>query len=132
MSFLKYQHDQDVLQGNGRGPVSFARAHIDGAPYRGPALPLREEEYYDYTEEVLDFDCGIFDIRDKEEYIRLRTIMDRASNDWYRIVDYQTKWGERSDGSTTMFVYLAWAIPHRELAKQRAVAEIVPTPVPMQ
>lgn len=129
-SFLKYQEDRQVVKGNGRGPLAFGRAHLDGAPFRGPALPLRDEEYQDYTEEVLDFDMGIFDIRVPEEYARVREIFDRAANNWYRIVDYDKQWEEREDGTKTVIVFVSWVVPHRELAKSRVQANLIPDPVP--
>lgn len=130
-SFLKYQQDEELRRGNGRGGVSFNRAHLDGVPWRGPSYPLREEEYYDYTEEVLDFDVGVFDIRNPREYRELRRVLDRAVNNWYRIADYDKRWVERPDGSSTVLVYIMWVEPYRELAKNRALAELAPTPVPM-
>jgi hypothetical protein len=132
MSFLKYEEDQKLREGNGRGSISWNRAHIDGAPWRGPSYPLREEEYTDFTEEVQDFDADVFDIRNPEEHAKFREIMDRAANNWYRILDYDKKWVTNDQGQSTVLVYLMWTVPFRELAKRRTLAELAPTMVPAQ
>lgn len=129
MSFIKYQQDRSIGAGNGRGAVSFNRAHLDGVPWRGPSYPLKEEEYYDYTEEVLDFDVGVFDVRDPEEYKQLKIILDKAANNWFRIADYDKQWVEKPSGEKTVLVYIMWVEPYRELAKNRTMAELAPTPV---
>lgn len=129
-SLVKYQEDPSIRKGNGRGPLSFNRAHVDGVPFRGPQLPLRDEEYNQYTEVVNDFDVGLFDIRNKEQYARLRDVFDKAANQWYQIVDYDKQWVTQEDGSLTVIVYVMWIIPHRELARSRVQAELLPTPVP--
>lgn len=133
-SFLKY--DQDVAQNgaepqhNGRGPVSFSRAHVDGMPFRGPSLPLKEDEYRQYTEVVRDFDAKVFDIRDPEQHREFREIFDRATNGWYDILDVDKRWGETANGEPTVFVFVMYAVPHRELAKNRTTAELLPESVP--
>jgi hypothetical protein len=132
MSFLKYEEDAKLREGNGRGNVSWNRAHVDGVPWRGPSYPLREEEYTDFTEEVQDFDVGVFDIRNVEEYAAFREIMDRAANGWYRILDYDKKWVKNQAGNHTILVYVMWTVPFRELAKRRTQAELIPTMVPQQ
>ncbi len=130
MSFLKYQEDASVRQGNGRGNLSFSRAHIDGMPWRGPSFPMKEEEFEDYSEQVNDFDVGLFDIRKQDEYLQLREIFDRVANGWYQILDYDKQWVENKDGSRTVVVYVMYAVPHKELAKGRAMAQLMPTTVP--
>lgn len=130
MSFLKYSENQDIKTGNGRGSLSFSRANVDGMPFRGQSLPLREEEYNDFTEVVNDFDCGLFDIRDPKQYANLRDVFDKAVNGWYNIVDYDKRWSKDKDGQDTILIYVAWAVPHRELAKGRAQADLLPTAVP--
>lgn len=130
MSFLKYSEDGSIIGGNGRGELSFGRAREDGMPFRGQTIPLKDEEYEDFTEVVRDADVGMFDIKEPKEYAALKDILDKAANGWYQIFDYDKKWGTRKDGSTTIFVYIAYAVPHRELAKGRAQAQLLPTPVP--
>ena len=124
MSLLKY-HDE-LHNGN----VSLNRAHLDRVPWRGPTYPLKEEEYYEYTGEVLDFDVGIFDIRNADERVQLKAVMDRAANGWFRIIDYDKKWVTKESGEQTMLVYVAWAEPYRQLDQSRVRAELSPTPIP--
>ena len=129
MSFIKYQEDTELQAGNGRGPLSFSRAHIDGMPFRGQPMPLREEEYDEFTEVVRDFDMGIFDIGNPEQAAKLRGIFDKAVNNWVTIVDYEKRWETRKDGTQTVLVYLMWSTPHRELTKGRA-SQLLASPVP--
>ena len=126
MSLLKY-HSEHANNGS----ISFNRAHLDGVPWRGPSYPLKEEEYYEYTNEVLDVDIGIFNIRDEAERLQMKTIMDKAANGWFRLIDYDKKWVEKDNGEQTILVYLAWAEPYRELDNRRVRAELTPTPVPL-
>lgn len=128
-SFLKYLADEEVIKGNGRGSLSFSRANIDGMPFRGQTAPLKEEEYDDFTEVVNDFDVGMFDISKPEEYKALKAIFDKAVNQWFKIIDYDKQWVKKPDGSTTIIVYVAYTIPHRELAQQR-LASATPTSIP--
>lgn len=130
MSFLKYSDDVDIRAGNGRGSLSFSRAHVDNMPFRGPSIPLKDEEYNQYTEVVNDVGVEIFDMRNPEEKAKLREILDRAGNGWYNIYDLDKKWGKTQDGKVTIFVFVMYAVPHRELAKKRAQAEMLPSPVP--
>ena len=130
MSFLKYSENVEIIDGNGRGELSFGRAREDGMPFRGQSIPMREDEYEDFTEVVQDADVGMYDIKDPQEYAILKDILDKAANGWYQIFDYDKKWVTRKDGTTTIYVYIAYAVPHRELAKGRAQAQLLPTPVP--
>ena len=132
MSFLKYQEDEQIREGNGRGPLSFNRAHVDGMPFRGPSIPLKEEEYDTFTETVQDFGAKVFDISDAKEYAELKQIFDRASNNWYQIHHFDKQWGETDAGKKTVYVFVMWTIPHKELSKHRVQAELLPTPVPQQ
>ena len=129
-SFLKYQEDESLRQGNGRGPLHFSRAHIDGMPYRGPAIPFKEDEYYEYTEKVNDFGKGIYDWSIKEQSDKLDEIMDRAANGWYQILELDTRWQEKPDGSLTRITSIMYCIPQREPAKSRINSQLIPTPVP--
>lgn len=120
MSFLKYQEDENVTAGNGRGPLSFARAHIDGMPFRGQPLPLKEEEYEEFTEVVWDGKVRIFDMSKEEDRQDLQTVVDRIANGWYVGMKQTEKWVTRPDGTTTLLVFMAWGEPHREINRHRA------------
>lgn len=130
MSFLKYQEDQGLRRGNGRGPLYFSRAHLDGMPWRGDPVLLKEDEFSELTEQVNDFDVGLYDIRDPDQYKELKVIFDRAANEWYQILDYDKKWVNNQDGSHTVLVYVMYAVPHREFAKGRGDATLGASPIP--
>jgi len=130
MSFLKYQEDKGVVTGNGRGPLSFARAHIDGMPFRGQPMALREEEFEEFTEIVWDGRVKVFDTSNPDDMVELQLVVDRIANGWYRGMKETEKWVEKPDGSTTLLIFMAWAEPHRELNKNRAGYLLGGTPVP--
>ena len=129
MSFLKYQDDQELKDGNGRGSLSFGRAHVDGMPFRGPSMLMKDEEYSTFTETVQDFGAKVFDVGDPQEYEELKLILDRTVNGWYQILEMDKKWGTTDKGKPTVFVFLMWTVPHKELSKHRVEAELAPTPV---
>ena len=120
MSLLKYQDNSDITQGNGRGPVSFARAHVDGLPFRGSAPLLRENEYQEACETVYDVHVDILDISVPEQKARLQEILDRAANQWYRVLRQICKWTKTDDNKDTVKVYIEWAELHREVNRMRA------------
>lgn len=119
-SFIKYQEDEELRKGNGRGPLSFSRAELDGMPWRGHAPLMREEEYQELSSQVNDFDVGLFDIRNPEERKRLKEVFDRVTNGWYQILDYDKNWVTNEDGTRTVVVYVMWAVPHKELDQNKA------------
>jgi hypothetical protein len=129
MSFLKYQDDESVRKGNGRGPLQFGRAHVDGMPFRGPMPLLKEDEYRELTETVQDFGAKVFNVQDPQDYREMKEIFDRAANGWYNILDLDKKWSEDKDGNPTVLVFVMWTIPHKELARHRAEA-MTPTAIP--
>ena len=82
MSFLKYQESEPLVKGNGRGQLSFSRAHIDGMPFRGQPVALREEEFEDFTETVWDGKVKMFDMSVEADQEELRDVVDRIANGW--------------------------------------------------
>ena len=118
-SFLKYNEDEEIRQGNGRGPVSFRRAHLDGMPYRGESAMLREEEYDELTETVRDGYVQLFDLSDASDHQRLQEIVDCAANGWYAIHKMTEQFVAQADGSVKVYIYCVWVEPHKELAKHR-------------
>ena len=119
MSFLKYAQDQNVTRGNGRGPLSFHRSHVDGVPFRGQPAMLKEEEYEEFTEIVNDGHVRTFDLSKEEDLAKLNEIVDAAGNTWYQIWKMQEYPCPQPDGSLKIFVYCVWTEPFRELAKHR-------------
>jgi hypothetical protein len=125
MSFLKYALDQGITRGNGRGPVSFTRSHIDGVPFRGPTAMLKEEEYDEFTEVVNDGFVELFDLSIPEHKAKLQEIVDAAANTWYTIWKMENYAVPQPDGSLKIFVYCVWAQPYRELARHRLPGSMV-------
>ena len=119
-SFLKYQENKDVVAGNGRGPLSFSRAHVDKMPFRGAPPMLREEEYEQCTEVVRDACVSVFDLSDPTHKAQYQEVIDRSVNGWYMIHRIQEKLVDQADGSMKVFVYCVYSAPHRELNKSRA------------
>lgn len=119
MSFLKYAQDAEICKGNGRGELSFRRAHIDGAPFRGRPALLKEEEYEQYTETVRDAHVKVFDLSKEDDVQQFQDIVDGAANQWYKVHRMQEKLVEQPDGSVKCFVFCIWTIPFKELARHR-------------
>jgi hypothetical protein len=118
-SFLKYQEKPDICEGNGRGPISFARAHLDGMPFRGKAPLLREDEYQECCETLYDTFVDIFDLSDSAQKEKLTGILDKAANRWFNILRMSEQWTKTADGKDTVKVYIIWTEPYKELNPQR-------------
>lgn len=130
MSFLKYQESKEVVTGNGRGPLSFSRAHIDGMPFRGQPVPLREEEFEEFTEVVWDGKVKVFDTSDPDDMAQLQLVVDRIANGWYRGMKETERWVDNPDGTARLLIFMAWAEPHREFNRSRAGYMFGGSPVP--
>ena len=128
MSLLKYAQNQQIVRGNGRGPLSFNRAHLDGAPFRGASALLRDEEYEEYTEVVNDGFVEVFDLSIPAHKEKLQEIVDSTANTWYTIWKMQEFAAPQVDGSIKIFVYCVWTQPYRELAKHRLPVGLLQTP----
>jgi len=121
MSFLKYKRDLNERN------VHWSRASLDGAPFRGGALPiLKDREFDDATERVFDVRYGTFDTSDPTQKLpehaenprSLETILDCAANDWFKILRYNERWVDGTDGKPTIYVFVIWAEPYMELATE--------------
>jgi hypothetical protein len=128
MSFLKYASDPSMREGNGRGPLHFGRTHIDGMPFRGTPVALKDEEFDTYTETVRDADVDVFDLSDPEQKKRLRSIIDNVANGVFRVLRYDHHWHTSADGKSSLLVYLMWFSAQKELAKHRAPADLFHAP----
>lgn len=120
MSLIKYQDDQPTVKGNGRGPLHFARAHVDGMPFRGPAPMLKEEEYDNVTETVRDGFVYLFDLSDKDHHNKLQAIIDRSVNGWYTMHRMSEQFVPQPDGTLKVFVYCVWSEAHKEMNRHLA------------
>lgn len=114
MSFLKYTQDGSATTGNGRGRVHFDRSEIDGVPYRGAPLPLREEEYAEVCEVVWDAHSQLFDMSVPEDKAKFDEVVDRIANGWYKGMKEMTRWGKDENGKPTILVWLVWGEPFQE------------------
>lgn len=131
MSFLKYAQNPDITKGNGRGPLSFRKAHVDGMPWRGPTAMLKDEEYDEYTEQVNDGYVALFDLSNPQHLLKLQEIVDAAANAWYSIWKMQEHAVPQPDGSLKIFVYCVWVEPYRELARHRLPSGLTQLPYRM-
>lgn len=114
MSLSKYLHNG----GNGRGQLFWQRAGVDGAPFRGHHAPLlRDEEFEELTETVVDGRVKIFDLSDANDRAEYEDVLDKACNGWYRILLRVPQWVE---AKLTWFVYCEWAVRVKELSPARA------------
>lgn len=87
MSLLKYR-DQSSSH---RGPIHWQRADIDGAPYRGPEIPLlREEEFEAYAERERDIHVAVFELWNPDHLAKYQEILDKVGNEWYTLLKDQT------------------------------------------
>jgi hypothetical protein len=109
---------KDKKQGN----LHLGRVLEDGMPFRGPHVPLREEEYDELTEVTYDSQVEVFDVMVPEQKSKLSEIIDYAINGWYVIHEKTAPQFLVSpiDGSVKILVCCTWSVPHRELNMQRA------------
>ena len=119
MSFIKYADDPVAREGNGRGPLHFARAHVDGLPFRGKPVMLKDEEFDEYTEIVYDADVDVFEVTDSAQKIKLQKIMDNVANGVYRVLRFDHHWYTKENGEPGLKVFLMWCSAQKELAKYR-------------
>ena len=120
-SFLKFTSETN---GNGRGEIHWGRARQDGAPYRGHGVPLlRDHEFEELSEQVWDSYHGTFDTS-KPEMVQpsdsvhgrtLQFIIEAKENNWFRLLDWNTKWIER-DGEPVMYVFVVWSEKYQEIS----------------
>lgn len=119
MSWIKYAEDPHIKEGNGRGPLHFHRAHIDGLPYRGKPVALRDAEFEEYTEIVYDAEVELFDLSDPEQKKKLQGIIDNVANGAFRVLRFDHHWYEKADGEPGVKVFMVWCSAQRELATYR-------------
>jgi len=118
-SLLKYSESPGMVEGNGRGRLSFNRGHIDGMPFRGPQAFLREDEFDEYTETVNDGYVFLFDMANDVHHKKLQQIIDASANNWYKIHRMTEQFVPQPDGTIKVYVYCVWVEPHKELARHR-------------
>lgn len=113
MSFLKYLD----VPGGDRGNLSWGRAGIDGAPFRGPAgLMLKEEQWENLSERVYDARVETFDLSKPDQLEAYQAVMDRASNKWYKILACDRQFLKED---RTWLVLVEYLIPHMEIPAEK-------------
>jgi hypothetical protein len=119
MSFLRYAFDPDVLRGNGRGPLSFHRARVDGLPYRGAPHMLKEEEFRSLAEVVHETYVAEFNLSIPEQLQAWREVYSRIMNRLYRCTCIVRERVTQPDGSQPMVVYVEYTEPALEVPQSR-------------
>ena len=119
MSFLKYANDPDVKKGNGRGPLSFHRSHIDGMPFRGRPHMLKEEEFQSLAEVVHETFVKEFNLSIPEELQEYRKVLDAIVNKLYRCLARKLERVPQPDGSHPMIAYIEYSEPAMEVPESR-------------
>lgn len=116
MSFLKYQDDP---RSQGRGNVSFSRAHLDGMPFRGQPAMLREDEITQASETVHDVQVGLFDLSNPEHLLTVQSVADKIANGWFKLLFLRDTWAPKPDGGMTLIIALMWSEPHKEINRNK-------------
>ena len=115
MSLLKYSQAQDEKKRrNGSDKLHFGRAVIDGMPFKGPPVPLREDEIDALTVESFDVELDMFDLAIPEQKAKATEVMDKICNGLYRKIAYAQQWAE-VNGRPTMMLFICWAQPYKHL-----------------
>ena len=107
MGLLKLQQNEALVRGNGRGPLHFGRAHIDGMPFRGAKLPLlREEEFEQALETVYDAKSETFNLSIPEQKAKHDQVLDHCFNGCAYLQTREYKWHTQPDGVLVMMSFL--------------------------
>ncbi len=69
-----------------------SRMDIDGVPYVGPPVMLREPELAKITHHVSNHVTRLFNVTDETQRMELEQLMDRVSRDNGMVRQYKTRW----------------------------------------
>jgi hypothetical protein len=87
--------------GAGDKKLWWARAGVDGVPFRGSQPPIMlEEEYEARTVRIADARNAFFDVYDIKENKQYLDVIECALNGWFRIVHLERFWR----GTTSHYV----------------------------
>lgn len=111
-SLLKYLQ----MRKNGKAPLNFAYADVVGLPIRGEYGPVSTDDVLNHGEVVKDFKAKVFNLMNEEERKEYCSVVDKAINGWFTILEHDRKWVE-SEGEVKLLVYLSWAERYVELPK---------------
>ena len=119
MTFLKYRDDDGVKKGNGRGPLSFHRAKVDGLPYRGRPHMLKEEEFQDLAEVVHETYVREFNLSIDSDRKEWQEVYSRIMNRLYRCTCIVRERVKQPDGTCPMIIYVEYTEPALEVPASR-------------
>jgi hypothetical protein len=124
VSFLKYL--DELKQENRSLPESeqlhFGRLMEDGMPFRGRPVPLREDEFEEYSEVDYDTDVRLFDVTNETERRELKMVLDKTTNNVYVMHRMREELVPQRDGSVRAYVYCVWSGSYTRLNQQRLIA----------
>jgi len=115
MSFIKMREVADL---NG-APLHWGRVDEDAAPYKGPPPQFLKNSEAHHLQRAYDVFYGTFDTSNPEQEIAghtLQAVLDRVANNWYTMVSFNERWGER-DGVPVMFTFVIWRVPYMQADK---------------
>lgn len=112
MAFVKFQHQTHDESGR---ELHWCRSDLDGMPFRGASVPLRNDEFDELTETSTDSFSRTFNTSDPEQNKEYREVLDGYNSGWYKVLYRSFRWIDRKDGPI-MFVYIEWAVPHKEVS----------------
>ena len=101
------------------GEVFWARADVDGAPFRGSASAtsnLPSALLDEFLTRVTDVKVRMFDLAEQEEKEAYERVVDGISNQRYQLIFRSHQWHE-VDGRMRMLVYIEWEEPYMVLDK---------------
>lgn len=101
----KFKGEQDPRHG---GVLSWPG--IEGIPFRGPVVDLKEEERNRLVL-VNDFKCQTFDLSQPEDKEYYNWVMDRICNGLFKCLYINRMW---SNEHKTMLVYVEWVQSYYE------------------
>ena len=109
MSLLKFVDETKTKDG---ANLHWSRADIDGVPFRGVPVPLKEEEYEAKTIKSFSAYNGVFYTGKKEENDKYLEVLDKTANGWWQLVHIDRY---RKDGDPYFHIYVEWLEPYRQM-----------------
>lgn len=89
-SLVEHAHHQKSRDGRN---LYWARAGVDGVPYRGEHPPdLTEAEYEQRVVRVVDTCNGFFDVLNKKQNKEYLEVMEAISNGWFQGIHIERFW----------------------------------------
>lgn len=108
-SLLKFVEQK---QAKGGVELHWSRADIDGVPFKGRPVPLKEEEYETRTIKSFDARNGTFYTRDATQNEAYLEVLDKTANGWWQLVHIDRF---RKEGDPYFYIYIEWLEPYRQM-----------------